>query len=152
MLCTNTVRKRIIQAMTIVLAQKNPVWVLMICNALVKRTNKNQTSFQLHPDLFFQFQGWISCSFQGLIDLIPHGPPLPGLTSGQDVPGNGVCDGCEDPVQLSQGGSPVVQPPRNPTSGEIKPFMRPPPFILSFSSRESISNRMRKSQEHAATC
>lgn len=50
------------------------------------------------------------------------GTPFPcaDLTSGQDVPGDGVCDRREDPVQLSQGSSPVIQSPRNPRGGEKK--------------------------------
>lgn len=46
----------------------------------------------------------------------PQAPPR--LTSRQDIPGDGVCDSSEDPVQLSQGRSPVVQPPRNPAHGD----------------------------------
>lgn len=42
----------------------------------------------------------------------------PSLTSRQDVPGDGVCDSGEDPIQLSQGSSPVIQSARNPASGE----------------------------------
>lgn len=42
----------------------------------------------------------------------------PSLTSRQDVPGDGVCDSGEDPVQLSQGGSPVIQSARDPTMGK----------------------------------
>lgn len=38
----------------------------------------------------------------------------PSRTSRQHVPRNGVCDGREDPVQLSQGSSPVIQSSRNP--------------------------------------
>lgn len=36
------------------------------------------------------------------------------FTSRQHVPGDGVSDGCEDPVELSEGSSSVVEPARNP--------------------------------------
>lgn len=36
------------------------------------------------------------------------------LTPREHIPGDGVCDGCEDPVQLTQRGPPVIQPARNP--------------------------------------
>lgn len=36
------------------------------------------------------------------------------FTSRQHVPGDGVSDGCEDPVELSERGSSVVEPARNP--------------------------------------
>lgn len=44
-------------------------------------------------------------------------PPCPAprhLTPRQHVPGDGVRDGCEDPVQLSQRGPPVIQPAGDP--------------------------------------
>lgn len=36
------------------------------------------------------------------------------LTSGQHVPGDGVRDGGEDPVELSEGGASVVEPAGDP--------------------------------------
>lgn len=36
------------------------------------------------------------------------------LTPREHIPGDGICDGCEDPVQLSQRGPPVIQPARDP--------------------------------------
>lgn len=38
------------------------------------------------------------------------------LTSGQHIPGDGVSDGGEDPVELSEGSAPVVEPARDPVS------------------------------------
>ena len=37
-----------------------------------------------------------------------------GPTSRQHIPSDGVCDGCEDPVELSEGGASVVEPSRDP--------------------------------------
>lgn len=36
------------------------------------------------------------------------------LTPREHIPGDGICDGCEDPVEFTQRGSPVIQPTRNP--------------------------------------
>ena len=45
----------------------------------------------------------------------PPASPWPGgLTPRKHIPRDRVRDGCEDPVQLAQGGPPVIQPPRNP--------------------------------------
>lgn len=35
-------------------------------------------------------------------------------TSGQYIPGDCVSDGCEDPVELTEGGASVVEPARDP--------------------------------------
>lgn len=36
------------------------------------------------------------------------------LTPREHIPSDSVCDSCEDPVQFSQRGSPVIQSARNP--------------------------------------
>lgn len=36
------------------------------------------------------------------------------LTSRQHIPGDGVGDGCEDPVELSEGSASVIEPARDP--------------------------------------
>lgn len=52
-------------------------------------------------------------------------PPPPGgspsLTPREHVPGDGVCDGREDPVQLAQGRPPVVQPAGDPRGHVASP-------------------------------
>lgn len=50
----------------------------------------------------------------------PSRQPMAGrLTPRKHVPRNRVRDGCEDPVQLAQGGPPVIQPPGNPRKHKI---------------------------------
>ena len=44
--------------------------------------------------------------------------PTRGLTSGNGVPGNGVSDGREDPVQFTKRSTSVIQSTRYPTEGE----------------------------------
>lgn len=41
------------------------------------------------------------------------------LTPREHIPGDGICDGCEDPVQLTQRGSSVIQTARNPRQDGI---------------------------------
>lgn len=36
------------------------------------------------------------------------------LTSRQHIPGDRVSDGCEDPVELSEGSASVIEPARDP--------------------------------------
>lgn len=43
-------------------------------------------------------------------------PACERLTSGQNIPGDRVGDGCEDPVELSEGSASVIEPARDPAT------------------------------------
>lgn len=57
------------------------------------------------------------------------------LTSGQHVPGDGVSDGGEDPVELSQWGASVVQPAGDPAATQQ---MQRSPVSVQLCSRAAV--------------